>query len=325
MHILLVSSYIEEGGRVIMQKISLMFPGPQRLLWKKLESRQSELSEIRLRVNQPIRVVLEGKEYYLSDDGSVTLSENHAMCIGQDYIPQFLDYVCQYSLYAFEEEVRRGFLTIRGGNRIGIAGQVVLNEQAQIKTIKHIFYVNIRISHEVLGAADRILPYAYENHQLKNILIVSPPGWGKTTVLRDLVRQVSDGNPYERGKNVALIDERSEIAGSFLGIAENHIGSRTDCLDGCPKTLGMMLMLRSMAPQVLAIDELGGFEELDTLRQANACGCKVIATAHGSSVDEVERRFGGEVRKLFELFVLPGRRENGFSLRITDREGVCFD
>ncbi len=308
-----------------MQKISLMFPGPQRLLWKKLESRQSELSEIRLRVNQPIRVVLEGKEYYLSDDGSVTLSENHAMCIGQDYIPQFLDYVCQYSLYAFEEEVRRGFLTIRGGNRIGIAGQVVLNEQAQIKTIKHIFYVNIRISHEVLGAADRILPYAYENHQLKNILIVSPPGWGKTTVLRDLVRQVSDGNPYERGKNVALIDERSEIAGSFLGIAENHIGSRTDCLDGCPKTLGMMLMLRSMAPQVLAIDELGGFEELDTLRQANACGCKVIATAHGSSVDEVERRFGGEVRKLFELFVLPGRRENGFSLQITDREGVCFD
>ncbi|MGN0425847.1 MAG: stage III sporulation protein AA [Acetatifactor sp.] len=308
-----------------MQNISLMFPGPQRALWKKLESRQSELSEIRLRVNQPIRVVLAGKEYYLSDDGSVTLSENHAMRIGQDYIPQFLDYVCQYSLYAFEEEVRRGFLTTKGGNRIGIAGQVVLNEQSQIKTIKHIFYVNIRICHEVLGAADSILPHAYEKHQLKNILIISPPGWGKTTILRDLVRQVSDGNPYERGKNVALIDERSEIAGSFLGIAENHIGSRTDCLDGCPKTLGMMLMLRSMAPQVLAIDELGGFEELETLRQANACGCKVIATAHGCSIDEVERRFGGEVRGLFDLFVLPRRRENSFSLRITDREGVCFD
>lgn len=309
-----------------MQNISLMFPMSQRMLWKRLESRSSELSEIRLRVDQPIRVCLNGTEYYLDEEGTPTFDGRRAKRIGPEYIPQFLEYVCQYSMYAFEEDLKRGFLTTKGGNRIGVAGQVVLSERGQIKTLKHIYYVNIRICHEVLGAADGIMPYAYRGEQVKNILIISPPGWGKTTILRDLVRQLSDGSRYGAGRSVALLDERSEIAGSYLGIPENHIGSRTDCLDGCPKLLGMMLMLRSMAPGVMAIDELGSPGELAALREVSACGCAVVATAHGCSLGEVEERLGKEqsVGKLFDLIVLPKKTGKSFGMQVMDREGKCF-
>lgn len=121
-------------------------------------------------------------------------------------------------------------------------------------------------------------------------LIISPPMCGKTTLLRDLIRQVSDGNTYLPGMSVGVVDERSEIAGSYQGIPQNDLGIRTDILDCCPKAEGMMMLIRSMSPEVVAVDELGDYEDIHAIESVIHCGCKLFATVHGSSIEDIKRK-----------------------------------
>ena len=225
-------------------------------------------------------------------------------------IRETMETVGRYSLYAHEEELRQGFITVAGGHRVGVAGQAVLETDGRVRTFKNISYLNIRVSHQMKGAADKILPVMYREGGLRSALIISPPGCGKTTLLRDLIRQISDGNAYGPGMTVGVVDERSELAGSFQGKAQNDMGMRTDVLDGCPKEIGMLLLLRAMSPQVIAIDELGSEGELKALGQAAACGCRILATVHGEDRRDVERRFGLEAafwERLFEVFFVLGK------------------
>ena len=195
---------------------------------------------------------------------------------------------------------------------MGIAGQVVLEGESAVRTIKHISYLNIRISHQIKGAADKVLPHIYENGQVKNTLIISPPGCGKTTLLRDIIRQISDGNDYGPGLSVGVVDERSEISGSYLGIPQNDVGMRTDVMDACPKALGMMLLLRSMAPGVIAVDELGGREDMEALRQVAYCGSRIVATIHGMGLEDYVKKHlnnGDAMEPLFECVLILGREK----------------
>ena len=299
-------------------KLLQLFPMENRDFWKQVAGMEREIQEIRLRAAKPVIVLMKGREWYLDQDGRFTDKQELACRISEDELEGILQHICHYSLYAFEDELRQGFITVRGGHRVGVAGQVVLEADGGVRTIKHISYMNIRVAHEVKGAADKLLPFVYVAGHLKNVLIISPPGCGKTTLLRDLIRQISDGNPYGAGLGVGVVDERSEIAGSFMGCPQNDVGIRTDVLDACPKALGMMLLLRSMAPRVVAVDELGGKEDMEAFHLAASCGSRILATVHGEDLWDIRKKQGFEQifeEKLFDCFAVLGKEKGNCVIR----------
>ena len=267
----------------------------------------SKLQEVRLRIRKPLIVIADNIEFVLHK----TMEKEDLM--------EILEYVSNYSLHAFENELKQGFITIEGGHRVGVTGQVLI-ENGEVKNIKHISSMNIRISHEILNCADVILPYITRNKQICNTLIISPPRCGKTTLLRDLVRQVSDGNRLVKGCTVGVVDERSELGGCYLGVPQNQLGIRTDVLDNCPKSKGMLMLIRSMSPQVIAVDELGSTEDIHALEYAMHCGCIMIATVHATSMDEIRSK------PLFEQMVKEHRFERyvvlGNKRRIGEINGI---
>ncbi|MDK2855777.1 MAG: stage sporulation protein [Bacillota bacterium] len=242
---------------------------------------KEDLLEIRLRLGRMVMLV--------KADGDLALPGSP--CLDQAAMDQTLQFLTQSSFYAREEELRQGFITLPGGHRVGMVGRAVL-EQGRIRTLKHISGLNIRLARQVLGAADSVLPYLVENGEFLSTLIISPPGAGKTTLLRDLIRQVSTGVPLLglKGHKVGVVDERSELAASYLGVPQNDVGPRTDVLDGAGKAEGIMLLLRSMSPEVIATDEVGSRADVAALEEALVSGVRLIATAHGHGIKDLSRR-----------------------------------
>lgn len=199
-----------------------------------------------------------------------------------------LERICENSVYTYQNQICGGFITVTGGHRVGITGNAVM-EDGRIININHISSLNFRIARQVIDSSKPLLNYVidYENNAVRNTLIVSPPGAGKTTILRDLVRNISNGFNGFRGLNVGLVDERSEIAAMYKGVAQNDIGIRTDVIDNVPKVLGMRLLIRSMAPQVIVADEIGGADETETIAYAVSSGVSGVFTAHGNSLNDL--------------------------------------
>ncbi len=303
-----------------------LFPKECRRFWETVSHDEAFLHEIRLRANRPIIVMGRYGECFLDSDGNYTAEMGLAFSLDEREITSILQHICHYSLYAYEDELRQGFITVAGGHRVGVAGQVVL-EGESVRTIKHISCLNIRIAHQIKGAADEVLSQVYRNGRPLNTLIISPPGCGKTTLLRDLVRQVSDGNCFGKGLSVGVVDERSEIAGCFQGIPQNDVGMRTDILDGCPKALGMMMLLRAMAPEVIAVDEIGSDKDTQALHMAFRCGCKILATIHGEGIKDVLRREGMRQlleERLFERILILHKNRDKFTVKVMDG-GEIYD
>ena len=266
------------------------------------------LQEIRLRAGRPLAIVERGREVFLTGDGARTREGGAAWRVTAQELRETMEFVGEYSLYAYEDELRQGYLTIRGGHRVGVAGRTVLDGD-KVKSVRYISCVNVRLSHEVPGCADPVLPYLWGDEGLLHTLIISPPRCGKTTLLRDMVRQISDGSRARRGYTVGVVDERSEICGCFMGIPENDVGIRTDVMDACPKAEGMMMLVRSMAPEVIAVDEIGRYEDIDAIETVLYSGCRLIATVHGSSLSDIQakplfQRLAQE--QVFERYVILG-------------------
>lgn len=262
--------------------------------------RLEKVEEIRLRRRKPLMVVEGRNDYMLAPDGFTTDNPNNAYIVTDNDAEKTLQLISQSSIYAWEEEIKNGFITLKGGHRVGIFGKIVV-EAGKIKTIKHISGFNIRIAREILGAADKIIPYVLnEKGEFLNTMIISPPKAGKTTLLRDLIRQLSSGNSKlgYKGFKVGVVDERSEIACCYEGVPQNDVGIRTDVLDGCPKALGIMMLLRSMSPEIIATDEIGRPEDVEALEEAINTGVKLLTTAHGTDLEDLKRR--PTIRKLIE-------------------------
>lgn len=279
-----------------------------RVVLGKLEIDFNALQEIRLRINCPLLVNYQNREYFVSYDAKLINDSANGIIITMNEIKETMEYISNYSLYAFEEEIRQGFITISGGHRIGITGKTIIQDDA-IKGIKHISYINVRLAHQVKGCGDLVLPYLINNRAcgIYHTLIISPPRCGKTTLLRDIIRQLSDGSKELKGMNIGVVDERSEIGACYMGIPQNDLGIRTDILDCCPKAKGMMMLIRSMSPQVIAVDEIGSREDLEAIDHVISCGCKLIATVHGSSIEDIKSKpVLGELleKKLFERYVI---------------------
>lgn len=302
-----------------------LFPESIQSLLSKTDIPMKDLQEIRMRINQPMIFILNGKETFLSEKGILTKELDQAYLLRKRELCETIEHVSSYSRYAFEDEIRQGFLTISGGHRVGLAGRVTV-ENGKIKTIHYISFLNIRFTHEVKGCADEIMPFLYEERNLYHTMIISPPGCGKTTLLRDIVRQISDGNAMGEGKMVGVVDERSEIAGSYMGTPQNDVGIRTDVLDNCPKAEGMFMLIRSMSPKVIAVDEIGSAEDVKAMETACYCGCKLIATVHGNSLEDIQRKsiFQNLLKqKIFERFiVLSAKKRVGEIAGIYNQQGV---
>ncbi|MGN0131842.1 MAG: stage III sporulation protein AA [Lachnospiraceae bacterium] len=283
------------------ETIRNLFPREFHKMLSGLPDIIDRLQEIRLRVNCPCIFIVDRMEQYPDKEGSISCDREKAVVLNKEEITAIFNHICNYSPYAYESQLRQGFLTVAGGHRVGVFGQVVMDGD-RVALIKQVQFLHIRVVHEVKGAAKGILPYLYKEGRFCNTLVISPPGAGKTTMLRDIARMVSDGNSYHPGMQVCIIDERSEIAGSFMGVPQTHVGIRSDVLDGCPKAIGMLMAVRAMGPQLIVVDELGLDADYEALLCASGCGINLLASVHGNDLSDISRKYRDKENVFHEVF-----------------------
>ena len=262
-----ITEYFPEGIRNEINKLLL-----------KYDDLYEQIEEIRIRNNKPIIIKAQNDSKILK------------YIVSEKEILEIFEKICENSIYSYRKQICEGFITIKGGHRIGITGNVVMEEQ-KIVNITYISSLNFRIAREKIDCSDNLLKYVINmpKNNIYNTLIISPPGCGKTTILRDLIRKISNGiKQIEfKGKTVGVVDERGEIAAMYKGVPQNDIGVRTDVMDNISKSKGMKMLIRSMSPEIITCDEIGNQEDIEAINYAMCCGIKGIFTAHGSSIEEI--------------------------------------
>lgn len=289
-------------------------PRMRKLDWEGLE-------EIRVRIGWPVELIYGDRSEWLG---------NYECMIDRKCLDEMLNYITNYSLYAMEEELKQGYITYGGGHRIGITGHatyetIETTSKPQIKNLVDIGGLNIRIAHEKKGCAQKIVPYIRKGDSIYNTIFFAAPGVGKTTYLRDTIRILASKDEQQEGMKVCVVDERSEIAACYDGKPQNDLGQRCDVLDACPKEIGMKMVLRTMSPDIIAVDEIGKKEEFLMLDQMRCSGVKILGTMHAGDKGELLRnpmlKFAIQSGAI-ERFVELTRQSNGHrAFRIYDEEG----
>lgn len=235
------------------------------------------IEEIRIRNSKPIILKLNSSEKIIN------------YIVQTEDVLNTLQSICENSIYSYQNQICEGFITIKGGHRIGITGSAVI-ENNQVKNLNYISNLNFRIARQIIGCSNNIIKEIInkEENTIYNTLIVSPPGAGKTTLLRDIIRNLSNGTEELTGKNIGVVDERGEIAAMYKGIPQNDLGIRTDIIENIKKSIGMKMLIRSMAPEIIVADEIGSKEDVQEINYAVCSGIKGIFTAHGNSLEDLK-------------------------------------
>lgn len=276
----------------------------------------SEAYEIRMRVGKPFMIYFCDGCYYLTSHGILSTQPQSAVRITKAHIDEAIEIAAKSSVYSVEEEIREGYITLSGGHRMGLCGSAVMSE-GKITFIKDISALNYRLATEIPDAAERVVDKVIKNGEAKNTLIISPPGAGKTTMLRGIIRRISDS-----GFNVSVVDERREIAAMHNGKSAFELGNFTDVLSGVPKSEGMLMVLRSMSPDVIAVDEIGRECDCEAIEKLIHSGVKLVTTVHGYDEEQIKQR-GGSLSKILGYFetviVLSKRNGAGTVEQISER------
>lgn len=256
-----------------------------------------EVEEIKIRLGKCIIFKSSSKEYFLNNKHNLIkkIEQEKLYIPTVDIINKTIEVMTGYSVYAFENEIKNGFITLKGGFRVGITGKILDGQ-----TIKNISSINIRIPREITGVSNEILKYIYDE-KLYSTIIISPPNCGKTTLLRDIIKTIS----YD-GQTVGVVDERSEIGASYMGICQLDVGIRTDILDRCDKQVGILMLLRSMSPNVIAVDEIGTKKDMEAIKKASFSGVQVICTMHAENIEEFKQKQIFE-EKIFKRYIILSR------------------
>ena len=228
------------------------------------------LEEIRIRVSKPIILKLANKEIIV--EYIVTTQD----------ILEIVEKITENSMYSYQQQICSGYITLKGGHRVGISGNVVMEENKVIN-VNYIYSLNFRIARQIIGVAEKVVNEVMKNDEISNTLIISKPGAGKTTILRDFIRIVS------KTKTVGVVDERGEIAAMYKNEPQNDLGIKVDILSNISKSLGIKMLVRSMAPDVIVADEIGTKEDIEAIKYAVTSGVKGIFTAHANNIEDIKK------------------------------------
>ena len=246
------------------------------------DHRKARAEEFRLRAGRPMTLVTPEGELFVSDElprQSVTQADLEQLC----------DTVTGYSRYASAETMGKGYLVGRGGFRVGLCGTVVLREGAAVN-LRDISSATVRISRQVPGLCRDVTELLTGEETFRSTLIAAPPGAGKTTLLREMAAALSNGGEDRAPLRIGMVDERGELAGMYRGVPQMDVGFHTDVLDGCPKAMGIPMLLRSANPQVIVVDEITDPEDLRAMTAAANCGVALLATIHALDAEELRRK-----------------------------------
>ncbi len=262
-----------------MNHILKYFPDKiEKKIAEEILDKMDSLEEIRLRTQKPIILKL--------NDGDKIIKHT----VSTEEILACLQMSCENSIYSYQNQIAEGFITVKGGHRVGITGSCVI-DQGKVININYIYSLNFRVARQVVGSSHKLLKHIInlEENNVYNTLIIAPPGAGKTTILRDLIKQIASGIKEIKFKaiDVGVVDERGEIAALYKGMPQNDIGIKTDVIENVHKSIGMRMLIRSMAPKVIVADEVGNEKDIEAINYAVCSGCKGIFTAHGSSIEDV--------------------------------------
>lgn len=264
--------------------IKLLNPKISHLFYQMSDEDKAKINEIRLRNGRYLTVSVLANEFYITEKGKMSDNSCNAVLITAEDIDYTYKTALRNTIYSFKREISQGYIITEGGNRVGFCGTAVLDEYGKNETLKNISSVSIRIAREAIGSSNELIDKLHLNEELKNVLILGPPSSGKTTLLRDLCRQI--GNE----KRISLIDDKNEISASFKAASQNDIGNFTDVFDSYSKYYGILSAVKIMSPQLIICDEIGTKDDLEALDYAINSGVNIIATMHSNDIDDAYKK-----------------------------------